>query len=72
MFKPKKRKTEIEEEAEEPEVEEVEEEIEEEAEEPEIKPKQKPQQDTISKQEVADIIEGNLNRSLQLVQYLRA
>ena len=67
MFRPKvkKIKPQVEEEYEE----EYEEEHEGEQEVPPIKQKANKQ---ISKQEIADMIEGNLNRSLQLVQYLRA
>ena len=79
MFKAKKKKLvkPVDEDFEEEESEE-EEEVEEEEEEDEVptpsqlpKSKVQPTQDRITKQEVVDIIEGNLNRSLQLLQYLR-
>jgi len=50
--------------------EEEEDEEEEEEEVPTPTKKSSPNKD-ITKQEIADIIEGNLNRALQLLQYLR-
>ncbi len=70
MFKPKKQKLKDAEEEEE-----VEEDIPEEEEEEEEAPKSKKPVQTqagLSRQEVCDIIEGNLSRAVQLLQLLRA
>ena len=72
-FKPKIGKTKKVEEEPEEDIEEVEEEAEEEIEEEQEEPKTKQKsKDVLAKQEIADVIEGNLNRALQLLQYLRA
>lgn len=72
VFKPKKAIAKQEDEEEEVE-EEPEEEIEEEVEEEE--PKQKVEKPAngkqLSKQELIDIVEGNLNRAIAILQYLR-
>jgi len=72
MFKAKKKKIveEVEEVDEEDEEEEEEEDDEEEEPAPTPTKKSSPNKD-ITKQEIADIIEGNLNRALQLLLYLR-
>jgi len=64
MFKPKNKQIETEED----DTDEMEEMEEEEA--PQVKPQQK-KKDILSKMEIADIIEGNLNRALHLLQFLR-
>jgi hypothetical protein len=51
--------------------EDYEEEQEEEQEETPVKKINQTSQNQISKMEIADMIEGNLNRALQLLQYLR-
>jgi hypothetical protein len=72
MFKPKKKNVALkvpeQEEVDENDVEVEEEEEVEETEEPKQVPKQ---EGRITKLEVVDVIEGNLNRAMQLLQYLR-
>ena len=71
MFKAKKKPQVIEEIEEEEEEEEEEEDDEEEVPAPKAVKKVDPNNKQITKEEVADVIEGNLNRALHLLQFLR-